>query len=284
MAQRTSWLVAILLMLHGDVPRSFAGPVADKCEAAKNTEAGKYALCRQKAEAKFALKNDADDRTIALGKCETKLAGKWAVLEQKAADAGDPCPRVGDLSAVQSDIDTASAALATQLAGIRYVDHGDGTLTDLDTGLMWEKKTGTFTGPVQCATEAACTSAHDVNNTYTWTADTVGPNGTAFGNFLGRLNGAYDATCFAGHCDWRVPTQAELQTILLSSSCFRFLCINTSIFGPTAGALYWVVDTMPAVPGPEFAHFVSFEPDFSDFPGYRDKNLFEFVRAVRNAE
>lgn len=282
MTRRALWLVGTLLVLHGGVPIASAGPAADKCEAGKNTEAGKYALCRQKVEAKFALRNDAGARTTALAKCGTKLAAKWAVLEQKAADAGDPCPRVGDLPAVQAGLDAESVALATQFAGIRYLDHGNGTLTDLDTGLMWEKKTGTFVARVTCDTEAACANPHDVNNTYDWTEDTVAPTGTAFGNFLGRLNGAYDGSCFAGHCDWRIPTQAELQTILLNSFCFRFLCIDTSIFGPTAGSLYWVVDTVAATP--EFARFMSFLPDFGDFPGYRGKELFEFVRAVRTVE
>jgi hypothetical protein len=39
---------------------------------------------------------------------------------------------------------------------------------------------------------------------------------------------------FAGHCDWRLPTVVELQTILLAPEpCGTSPCID-SIFGPTA--------------------------------------------------
>src|SRR5256885_1086386 len=48
-----------------------------------------------------------------------------------------------------------NGALACQ---VRYVDNGDGTVTDNMTGLMWEKKSPAGTGDV-----------HDVLNTWTWT-------------------------------------------------------------------------------------------------------------------
>src|SRR5437762_12871378 len=84
-----------------------------------------------------------------------------------------------------------------------YVDNGDGTVTDNQTGLMWEKKTGTVGTPNP--------DLHDVNNFYTWSG--VGPyyqnpDGTLFTPFLATLN--LDASssgrsiCRANHCDWRI--------------------------------------------------------------------------------
>jgi hypothetical protein len=118
----------------------------------------------------------------------------------------------------------------------RYVDNGDGTVSDLDTLLIWEKKT----------TDG---SAHDVRNVYSWSATPGGmaPDGSAFSQFLGALNnctsdGGSDVPAFAGHCDWRLPRVEELRTIvdLGADGCNRFVqpCINP-IFGPTRVIAYW---------------------------------------------
>lgn len=69
-----------------------------------------------------------------------------------------------------------------------YVDNGDGTITDLATGLMWEKQSDN--GDI-----------HDKDNGYTWN--------NAFATKIATLN----ATSFAGHTDWRLPTIYELETL-----------------------------------------------------------------------
>ncbi len=121
-------------------------------------------------------------------------------------------------------------AWACRSALPHYVDNGDGTVTDNKTGLMWEKKTGTVSQPNPG-------DVHDVNNTYGWTASGSAADGTLYNDFLPQLN---DTTCFAGHCDWRIPKLGELRSILIADypNCTVFPCIDP-VFGPTAGSFYW---------------------------------------------
>ncbi len=80
-----------------------------------------------------------------------------------------------------------------------YVDHGDGTVTDTKTGLMWEKKSDDG-------------SIHDKDGIYTLGL-TVPPytmSGTAVTTFLAALNAG---SGFAGHTDWRLPNLTELESI-----------------------------------------------------------------------
>ena len=70
-----------------------------------------------------------------------------------------------------------------------YADNGDGTITDLRTGLMWEKLSHDGT-------------IHEVDNTYAWSQ--------AFDGKISILN----AIAFGGHADWRVPNINELASIV----------------------------------------------------------------------
>ncbi len=111
----------------------------------------------------------------------------------------------------------------------RFVDNGR-TVTDHLTGLQWEQKTDDG-------------SVHDKDNVYGWFA--------ASSIFLaenGGLNNHPDVFCFASRCDWRLPTRAELQTILSEPfPCTTSPCI-AGIFGPTAASGYWS-STTDAVDG-----------------------------------
>jgi hypothetical protein len=70
----------------------------------------------------------------------------------------------------------------------RYIDNGDGTISDRQTGLMWEKKSWDD-------------SIHNQFSEYTWS--------DAFTVFIAGL----DRTSFAGHSDWRLPNINELQSV-----------------------------------------------------------------------
>lgn len=156
----------------------------------------------------------------------------------------------------------------------RYVDNGDGTVTDHQTGLQWEQKTTTVGSGANGA------DPHDVDNFYTWSAGvTPFPDGTMFTDFLAKLNGASNdgvtlTGCFAGHCDWRLPTVVELQTIRLAQ-CGTSPCIDP-VFGPTVAYFYWSATTLAEEP--RAAWFVSFANDFV-FNAVKDDP--SCVRAVR---
>jgi len=114
------------------------------------------------------------------------------------------------------------------------------TVFDHQTGLEWEKKTGVVGGFLDG-------SPHDVNQLYTWSTGTNNPDGTAFTVFLAALNGGAalgvssdgltsTGPCYAGHCDWRLPTVGELKTIL---DCSKGAPCVDPIFGPTQSYYYW---------------------------------------------
>jgi hypothetical protein len=116
-----------------------------------------------------------------------------------------------------------------------FVDNGDGTVTDSKTGLMWEKLT------TACAGEITC-----VNETYTWSsgAGDGNPDGSLYTSFLRQMNGYAPFlgvfNCFAGYCDWRIPTINELRSIVSIGypNCTSPPCIDP-VFGPTQAAQYW---------------------------------------------
>ena len=64
----------------GLVPLAEAGPTdAEKCEAAKLKESGKYVSCRLSADSKGVKKGVPSDYS----KCDTKFSGKWGKIESK---------------------------------------------------------------------------------------------------------------------------------------------------------------------------------------------------------
>jgi hypothetical protein len=185
----------------------------------------------------------------------------------------------------------------------RFEDCGDGTVADHQTGLLWEKKTGTLGSSVICET-AGCPDPHVVNNWYEWSNTGTDPDGNAFTDFLARLNGdpsvvaatsgeahgdpAFDPTvCFAHHCDWHLPAIGELRTILIgpeaapgqATTCSGTPCIDpgfAAVGGPTESSLYWSASTLAGEP------YSAWNTSFnSGLVNFNSKTLDLFVRAVR---
>jgi hypothetical protein len=153
-------------------------------------------------------------------------------------------------------------ALATCQAGMtltrpddRYTDNGDGTVTDVVTGLMWKRC-------VEGMTWNGATCTGDVNVNFTWAGA------------IGRA-ASVAAAGFAGHTDWRLPNQKELLS-LVEWAC-QHPAINPTAFPATPDEEYWT-STPGEVSSPGDARTVRFW-DGSDL--VTGKGIFNWVRLVR---
>lgn len=172
-------------------------------------------------------------------------------------------------------------------APTRFVDNGDGTICDNQTGLMWEKKLaadGADGG--NCAdTSQANRDVHCVNNIYTWTdtgdGDNTNPDGTLFTVFLATLNQEVtdddDSVCFASHCDWRVPRLVELRSIR-TSPCLALPCIDPT-FGPVHTGTAFDMSSTSEGTNQGFMWMVGFD---EGAVGTGNKSALFGVRAVRS--
>lgn len=147
--------------------------------------------------------------------------------------------------------------------GPRFVANGDGTVTDAALGVQWELKT----------THQSQFSPHKRDVDLVWTR----PEAT--NSFIGSLSncdgllGAFYPD-FAGRCHWRLPSVAELRTILMLP-CAQQPCIASQLFAPTANGAYWSSTDDPSLD--EHALAV----DFSNGSTISaNVNSFLFVRAV----
>lgn len=338
--------ISTLALLGFVAATALAVEPLDKCESAKNKAAGKYASCRQNAEAKLVTTGDTGVYASALTKCTEKLSTSWQRAIDNATKAGVTClddPLTG--LDFQSIIDQHTTNIATALNGgvlidyaaalacgdgvvagaeqcdqgnlsgetcvtqgfgagalacgadclfdtsacfsVRFVDNLDGTVTDNQTGLMWEKKADLDGVGVACASAAACPDPHDADNLYTYSFDNpLGPPGTAYTVFLDQLNAG---SGFAGHTDWRLPTYAELQGIVdysdatspatdvvFDGSCTGTCTVTTC--SCTLPDLHWTASGSPIDAGT--AWFVDFS--WGDL-GHDSKDTDYAARAVRDA-
>jgi len=176
-------------------------------------------------------------------------------------------PATGQTSSFHAGDDGAIQAGAP----LQFEDNGDGTITDENTGLMWEKK-------------SADGSIHDHRNAYNWFQ--------AFDVHVARLN----SMNFAGHDDWRLPNVRELESIVnygnvnpavspafntnCTPGCVVLTCSCTAVGGPDPerGFLYWSSTTDAR--DPFGAWGVNFESGFV-IEEAKDLPNNQFVRAVR---
>ena len=201
--------------------------------------------------------------------------GSGPVRAVRDASTGCPLPATGQTTCWDSSRNVIPCAGTGQDGELRkgaplaYVDNGNGTVTDLNTGLVWEKLSDDGT-------------VHDKDNLYTWA--------NAFTAHVAALN----FTSFAGYNDWRLPNVRELQSIVnyqnvnpavSSASAFNTNCAPgcpATTCSCTASGDYW--SSTSSVSDPWNAWYVRFSYGRVDAFGRSDgKSGAAYVRAVRDA-
>lgn len=141
--------------------------------------------------------------------------------------------------------------ITTQKPDSIYVDHGDGTVTDSETGLMWQKCVVGLSGN-DCLTGTA--------QTFSWQAALAVANN----------NGDY------GYNDWRLANRKELNS-LVDNACYPV--INPTIFPNTPSANSWT--SSPAKHAIHESWVIYF-----DYGGVytNPKSSEHYIRLVRSSE
>lgn len=134
-----------------------------------------------------------------------------------------------------------------------FVDNGDGTVSDLSSGLMWMScSVGQSWSEGSCAGEATALD---------WQQALQAAHGKEFADMAG----------------WRLPNVKELSSIS-ERSCVR-PAINTELFPNTPSDDFW--SSTPSVIDGDRAWVVAF---FNSSNSLKQKSLFVYVRLVRNVD
>ena len=135
----------------------------------------------------------------------------------------------------------------------RYTDHGNGTVTDTKTGLMWK----------QCSEGQS--------------GDTCADDGsTKAMNWKQALEHA-ESHAFAGYSDWRVPNIKELRSLVARNRYEP--SINSTRFPNTSGEWFW--SASPYAHDHDDALVVDFKYGYD---GYYNRNGTTRVRLVRGGQ
>ncbi len=310
-----------VVVVVGSSAHGVVDPVA-MCKQKKGKATGKKATDLLKAFGKNMRRPDSARLNVDVSKARSKFTKAFTKAESGT------CQTTGDVGTIETKVDAFVAEIRDDLSG--FVDNGDGTVTDNRTGLMWEKKSsdgsihdvenyyswagccdGVCSSPWEdslcqpnAAAAAACSTqtsgAVGCSECTVGTCD-VDPYGwgaiTTIWDWLVQVN-AEGGSGFAGHSDWRLPSEAgcnacwtgftdytcpcdprELETLLLSPyPCGGVLPCIDPIFGLTGLYNYWSSTTY--ADDPSFAWFVNFGGAVSfgsKFMGYDGRG-----RAVRD--
>lgn len=144
---------------------------------------------------------------------------------------------------------TCNAAIAATAPDSRYRNNGDGTVSDLATGLVWKQCAEGLSG-------AGCATGNV--ETFSWQ------------QALQRA----ETAVFAGSAQWRLPNKNELAS-LVERRCYA-PAINLRYFPSTPSSWFW--SSSPSANGSSIAWGVVFHDGYVN-NGY--KSYAEYVRLVR---
>ena len=155
---------------------------------------------------------------------------------------------------------TCNTAIKSTTPNDRYLNNGDGTITDLTTKLMWKRCSEGQLG-------LECNSGTDV-----FTAgDPVDFDWDESLQYIENLNSSGG---YAGYSNWRLPNRKELES-LVEESCFS-PAININQFPNTPNSFYWSSSRYPS--NTIFAWGVSFG-DGNSFPSFSTQVPIRLVRS-----
>jgi len=192
-----------------------------------------------------------------------KIAERWGGMVRAVRTAQPPrcgasrLPATGQTTTVATGDDGAYQT-GCPMEG-RFVDNGDGTVTDNCTGLMWQQETADMNG------DEVITP---------WDPNTGSPDATNWQQALQYCEGLTLGE--DGYADWRLPNIRELQSIV---DYGRATPATDPVFS-TEPAYYWSSSTI--VSDSSSAWYVNFSVGNVD--AHRRKTLPGYVRAVRTIQ
>lgn len=136
----------------------------------------------------------------------------------------------------------------------RYIDHGNNTITDTQTELMWKKCS-------EGATNEDCSFPDDI--VYNWQ------------QALQQAEMVNSTGGFGGFSDWRLPNIKELSS-LVEHACY-LPAINLTVFPESNVARYW---SSSMVYNSDGTHVVNF--DHGSILGITSRSVLYYVRLVRD--
>ncbi|MBI5194934.1 MAG: DUF1566 domain-containing protein [Nitrospirae bacterium] len=140
-----------------------------------------------------------------------------------------------------------------------FSDNGNGTVTDNNTGFMWQKCSVGQNNDATCSGTAVTYNWYQASGTYD---SSYNPSST---DVCGSL-------VFGGYSDWRLPAKKELMSIVDYSIPDPGPTINTTYFPNTKSSYYWSSATLAVYPSLAWG------------VGFDGKGANGYVRCVRGGQ